>query len=649
MLKNFKEGSNITLLNTLRFNKADDNGKFAEYITLIYKDRDTGLKYQETIKDPDYEYYVVDPDRRVDYNRLFIEKENAHKIVVKHKDLEKDIAKRINASDFYYENIKNGNRRENQKLHLHPDIFMSDMNIEDHYKFRFSNLYNNTPCTITKSFFDIEEDTIDIDGFPQPGQCPINAISLILQEQKAIYVFLLRNLNNPQIEEFEKTVNDGSIFQELNQFVINAVGGPAAARKYSINFSFNFMFYDQEEEINLIADLFNAINNFKPDYVLAWNMAFDMVHIIERIRKLGYAPEDIICHEDFKEKVAEYRVDERNLNNNAERGDYALISSYSTFMCQMIQFDSRRKGQSKFAQSNLDYIGENVAKVKKLDYKHITTDISLLPYKSYKTFVFYNIMDTIVQYCIEVVTNDIGYIVQKSILNNTRISKGHRQTVYLTNRAAKEFYNDGFIIGNNVNKFNQKPEEKYPGAFVADPEKLNSYSKLEIHGRVVDIFQYLVDFDYSSLYPSIIRQFNIAANTQIGRIMIRDMIHNKENLRNWDKWTREISFAEDIQCQVWIEFCCRWLHLADYTTIYHEIEEFFTKVMRATYGLRDYDRYGNYLPFINIPKNASFQPLVPLKDERPYYEEGNFVTEETVNTIWEGWRANAIAHPNQQY
>lgn len=496
MIKGRNPGDNITIMNTM-FRRGQDpkDNKFKDFLTLVYKDCDTGLKYKEEIIDPDYEYYVAKEGSRTNYNRLFIERENTEKITVPYKDLEKDIATRLGMKDFYYQNITNGNRSENRKLHLHPDIFNSDVNIEDHYRFRFNNLYKNEQCPITKSFFDIEVDTISMAGdFPQPGECPINAISLILQDRREVYAFLLRNKNNPLIAEFENQVKDGSIFPELQSFVTGWVGEELSA-KYNLNFKYNFLFYDEEDEINLIKDLFNAFNNFKPDFALAWNMSFDVPYIIERIRRLGYAPEDIMCHPDFDHKFVHYYVDERMMSEFAERGDFALISSYTTFLDQMIHFASRRKGQNKFISFTLDAIGEAIAKVRKLDYKHITTNISELPYKDYKAFVFYNIMDTIVQYCIEFMTGDLEYLFGKCNINNTRYSKAHRQTVYLTNRGAKEFYNEGLIMGNNVNKYNQKPTEKFPGAFVAEPLQVNNHSRLKIYGRLVDIFDNCDDFD----------------------------------------------------------------------------------------------------------------------------------------------------------
>ena len=646
MIKNAKPGDNITLMGTTFWRGVDPkDNSFKDYLTLVYKDCDTGLKYAEEKENPDYEYYIATPDNRVNYNRMFIPEDQTETIVVPYRDIEKDIAKKVGMTEYFYENIKNGNRSANRKLHLHPDVFNSDMNIEDHYMFRFSRMYKNEPCNITKAFFDIESDTISMVGdFPQPGECPINAISLILQEQKKIYVFLLRNPANPQIAEFEKEVHSGTIFTELSEFVINAVGGPAMAEKLKVNFSYNFLFYDLEDEILLIADLFAAINSFKPDFALAWNMGFDVPYIIARINKLGYNPEDIMCHSDFKNKIARYYVDERNMSEFAERGDFAQIACYTTYLDQMIHFASRRKGQSKFISFTLDYIGETIAKVKKLDYKHITTNIAELPYKNYKTFVFYNIMDTIVQYCIEALTGDIDYVFTKSNINCTRYCKAHRQTVYLTNRITKDIRaNNGFIIANNYNKFNQKPTEKFPGAFVADPLQLSDYAKIKVLGRAIDCCDNCDDFDYASLYPSIIRQFNIAPNTQIGMVIIdREFSHLQSIISNN---TVAGAFMEDIQSQVWIEFASRWFYLADYTTLYHEVEYFFTNIMNPMYGLRLFTRQGLIIPMIDIKKDLVISPMEFFDEKskiQDHYIEPNLKR-------WEEWRSYATANPNQQF
>ena len=133
--------------------------------------------------------------------------------------------------------------------------------------------------------------------FPEMGECPINAVSYIYNG--TVHSFLLRDSNNPLIEEFEKSIN-ADLFQELHQFVINAVGGIKKAEKYHIDqLSYEFSFFD--EEIALIQNLFMLINKQEPDFLLAWNMAFDIPYIIERLYQLGYDPKDILCHPSFND------------------------------------------------------------------------------------------------------------------------------------------------------------------------------------------------------------------------------------------------------------------------------------------------------------------------------------------------------------
>lgn len=614
LLKGYPDGSDITLMNTIYLypTKNPETNKWDKgSITLICKDNNTGRKFYETKDNPDYEFYVTKPDVVLEHNELFIDKDKVDKMVVPYNDLEKEIAVLTNNTEFYYNNIKNGNRYANKMLHMHPSVFMSDTHIEDHYRFRFSNHYSNNICNISKAYFDIEADTINMRGdFPEMGECPINAVTVIDEANNQVYTFLLRNDRNPLIKDFENSVSK-NLFAELKEFIRDTVGGWKNEHRLGLkDLNFNLLFYDEDDEINLIRDMFLLINTSQPDFVLAWNMSFDIPYTIERIRKLGYNPEDIICHPDFKRKVAKYYIDERNKNDLAERGDYAIISSYSVYLDQMIHFASRRKGQAQFTSFSLDAIGGLVAKVHKLDYSHITTNIAELPYRDYKTFVFYNIMDTIVQKCIESKTGDINYIFSKCINNNTRYQKGHRQTVYLANRGCSEFLKEGFIIGNNVNKRNPAPETKFPGAFVGDPARVSDYSKLKMHGVPIDVFDNLDDFDYTALYPSVLREFNMAPNTQIGMVVIPEAINDKENKFNSEKYTRSGAFIEDLQSGVYLEFCNRWLNMGNYLELYKDIIEYFHNIRIPFDQLKWCTPQGLIIPADVYNKDLNIRPVI---------------------------------------
>lgn len=587
LIGSYPEGYDLSLLNTIyHYPRKDSEGKWSlPAIDLIIKDNVSGEKFLHTIENPLYEYYMILGDKQIPHYTLeYAPIEDCKRILVPYNQLQKDIMTRLNMLDDYYTNIKMGNRSANKSIcNNNPAVLLSDQDIEDNIRFQFSNVYKNSYTKPSKSYLDIEVDTIDCEGdFVLPGECPINAVSFIDDKTLTVHSFLLRNTNNPLIQEFENNTYSRSLEMELKQFVMNTVGkgNTDKIKKYKIDkFSFQFHFFD--EEIELIQSLFNYINNLKPDLVLAWNASFDFTYIIERIKTLGYNPKDIICHPDFKYRECEYVVDERNQFVYEERNDYAKISSYSIYTDQMIHFASRRKGGKALPSYKLDYTGETVCEVNKLDYSHITTNLAQLPYLDYKTFVFYNIMDTIVQYCIETKSNDLDAAYNNVLVDNTRWAKIYRQTTYLKNRAAKSYYNMGFISGNNPNQ--NTPKTKFPGAFVANPALNSDYCKMRMEdGQYISVMDNLSDEDFTALYPSVCSEDNMSRNTLIAHISIPDKVYEYENRFHRDdtKWKRESQFGDEYQSHCWLDFFNHWFHFASYEEMYDDVVEYFTSVRR---------------------------------------------------------------------
>ena len=185
-------------------------------------------------------------------------------------------------------------------------------------------------------------------------------------------------------------------------------------------------------------------------------------------------------------------------------------------------------------------------------------------------------MDVIVQKCIEHKTNDLEYIFSKCVINNTIYRKGHRQTIYLINRMASDWFKKGFVIGNNCNKGNPKPP-KYLGALVGNPLHTNDFSKIKVDGHALWICDNLQDYDYKSLYPSIMGEFNIAPNTQIGRIDIPEKVYAHENTYHIDdeKYSRGGEFIENMVTDNIIEYAHRWFHLGNIKEIIEDIDEYY--------------------------------------------------------------------------
>lgn len=503
--RKYPEGSNLTILNTYynypTYDPETHKKIMDDFLVIVYKNLDTNKTEYEIIRKPTYMYYVLKPEYKMpDYNLLFIERDKVEPREVPYNDLLKDIATITGNEEFYKSNLVNGNRKENQKLFTCTNIFNADNDIESHYRFRFANTYQNNICSLRKGFFDIEVDskfsTVDIVN-SDTADSPINCVSFINDADDVCYTFILREKRNPLVNIFEDKVNSGTIDQKvIHDFVVSAVGGEEKAHKFGLeNTKFNLYFYDYE--IQLLRDLFATMHKSNLDWIEGWNSSsFDLVYIINRIIALGYDPADIMCDQTWPIKTIKNFVDERHINEFAERTDYTFISGTTIFVDQMIQYASRRKSKiGSYKSFRLDDIGELEAGVKKLDYSHITTQIEELPWLDFETFVLYNIMDTVVQKCIEKSTGDLDYIFAKCVVNNTPYKKGHRQTVYLTNRMQADWFKKGLIIGDNVNKFLPPPTEKFPGALVHDPKKTGDYCKLILGGRAILVLDNLVDFD----------------------------------------------------------------------------------------------------------------------------------------------------------
>lgn len=615
LLTDYPQGSDLTIINTIYHYpvKNEKTGKYKkDYMTVVYKDNTTGEKKHKIIYRPEYTFYKLDKDPG--YNLFFEYIDKLEPVTCKYTDIEKKIAEITNNLDFFYDNIRNRNRKANDQLHTLNTILGSDIDIEDYYRLLFDLQYKNDPCLITKAYFDIEVDTIHMKGdFPILGECPINAISFINESTNQVFIFLLRNKENSLIQEFENETTKDDFYNELQNFIIENVGGIDKAKKYGVdNLSFNFLFFD--DELELIQNFFIIVNKLCPDFLIAWNMAFDVPYIIERLKNIGVDPAQIMSDPTFKEKFADYYIDEIHKNLYEARGDFYNIACHTVYLDQLIHFASRRKGQSQFPNYKLDTAGSIIAGVKKLDYSHITTQISKLPYLDYKTFVFYNIMDTVVQKCIESKVADIDYIFNKCLMNNTRYAKGHRQTYYLTNRAIREFRKSGYIFGNNVNKYLAE-KKSFEGAMVNDPTHNSDYAKLKQNGEVFNIAKNLDDYDYKSLYPSITRENNLAPNTLISKITIPNKVHKKENNFFNKFYDRGGAYIEDLMSENYIEFSHRWLGLANVKEMIEDLKEYFTN--HPFVNMTDLDEINHpvYTPIRFVDKEKFvYSPIV-------YYDE----------------------------
>ena len=516
--------SNEYLLLNVLYHRPTKESNYKDYASLVFKNITTGKKVLLTLEDPPYLMYVAKPEYR-DYKHYPSYKplDEVYQKKVKFKSILKEIAKigGKQTENFFDACIKNNRFGERKELHKYPYVLATDYDYRNYFRCEWMLHYHDYDMkfSLSKLYGDIEVDGIDVAGFPTPDVCPVNAMTIVDATDRIVYTFLLDNPDNPQIGEFLDNLDEFK--KECHE---------AFDESYGV---FEYQVFMVQEEIVMLQQIFALINKLERDFMLFWNMGFDIPYIINRIKALGYDPKEIMCDPDFVRPELYYREDHRH-HDFKNKNDVFTISSKTVYLDQMSQYIKIRKARSELKSVKLNAIAKSELKDEKLDYSD-EADIKTLPYKNYKKFVLYNIKDTLLQYGIEEKTHDIDNVFNRALTNATQYESVFSQTILLKNRAYLSYYKQGFIIGNNRNldytrgrdfeEDKDDDEEGFEGALVADP-LLNERVGVPILGRPSKyIFSKVIDFDFSSMYPNITISHNIGTVPMIGKLQVDGFAH----------------------------------------------------------------------------------------------------------------------------
>jgi DNA polymerase elongation subunit (family B) len=570
----------IMLINVI-YNQPSAQTNWVDSIDVIYKDLSNNKKYLETIINPTMDVYFTKPEfRNYDYPKYTMPIEQLEIKNISCKNATRDIAKIAGGkfAEYYRQCVETKNRKAMKNLHKYKYVMASDYDPESYYRIQFSCHYlNDKPKPITKLYSDIEVDGINIEGFVSDGVAPINAITLIDETTKKCFTFALRNEKNPQIQELEDNIE--AFKHECHKMFDESYGA----------FEYNILFYDEKDEIIMLKDYFNLIHTLKRDFIMFWNMNFDANYLMDRITELGYNPADIMCHPDFPTKRCYYYADKKNFAVKMKK-DAFTISDYTTWIDQMILYAQIRKGQSELGSVKLNIIGKKELGDEKLDYSE-EANIKTLPYVNYQKFLLYNIKDVLLQFGIERKTSDLDNLYTRSILNSVAYKKVFSQTALLRNRCYVDYLKQGYVIGNNINlDYNKdwdsdddEDDEKFAGALVGDPVLNSSKNGMVVNGvRNKYIRKYVIDFDFSSLYPSIKIAHNIAPHTLVGKISLDEKVYDKYtafemNNDKGDMYDSGKDFMENILCQNPVMTGVRWFNLPNMMEILEMVANEFGK------------------------------------------------------------------------
>jgi DNA polymerase elongation subunit (family B) len=348
-------------------------------------------------------------------------------------------------------------------------------------------------------FIDIETEVVD--GFPE---------ALDTKDENGV---VIKEGASTRVLSISIVYNDKIIIlglKELSEDSISNINNMTNKyfEKYGAEYKLKYVKYDDEFDM-----LYNFFNKMVPKMPLmtGWNfLKYDWQFLVNRSKKLTKWVNG-----------KEYKIDPRVSSPTKKiskiwRTDYEVPVHRMVFDYMMLYeiLDTSIKVKES---SSLDFVSNKLVGVEKIKY---SGSLQKLYEEDYEKFMYYNTVDSVLVQKIHEARNYISIIYAISSLSRIRIidvinvPKGALASLAITEGVLR----NRFRTMDNIVLFkddDQEAESTISGGWVKDP--------------VVGMNQWVVTYDFASLYPTTQRQFYITPETFVG---IVDPIDKKRCTNN---------------------------------------------------------------------------------------------------------------------
>ena len=327
-------------------------------------------------------------------------------------------------------------------------------------------------------FIDIENEILT-SGKPQPhlAEGAIQSISIV--NKNKILVIGTEPLNQSQVESIESDVN-------------------IHFKKFETKYIFKYIQY--KNEYDLLHNFFNKLVPKMP-VLSGWNFKnYDWVYLVSRARKIGVDP-DV---SSFTRKMNKPFSAVSNGKYGAKI-DYAEIPAHRIIVDYMELYSKWDTSIKVKESDSLDFVSERVLgkECKKVNYEG---DLTRLHREDYKKFIFYNAVDSCLVQRIHIKMKYVDILYGMAVLGKIKV-KDAISTLALTEGILREKLRDQknivLVRDEHIDEYGDTDVSSIKGGWVKEP----------VRGMAT----WTCCFDFASLYPTTMRQFNISADSYKGQ------------------------------------------------------------------------------------------------------------------------------------
>ena len=332
-------------------------------------------------------------------------------------------------------------------------------------KFRTEEFLCSLPEEVTKDIYEFNQPEVwfcDIevevaDEFPDPAVAatPVLAVALVNTEGK-VFVMGTKELKYDQITSIQKKISD--------YFV-----------KFNIDIVFTYEHFKSEAEM-----LFTLFDKWfkKMPLITGWNFTgFDWKFLINRAKRIGIDPS-------------------RCSVNGVLKGEECFPQH--KVIVDYLDLYKRWDRVIKIKENNkLETVAQAALGISKIKYNGTFMD---LYNTDYETYVFYNAVDTFLVYLIDKKLKTLQTFLMLGNITRVEVTRAI-SPIWMTEAIlTREFYKRKKVVAEF--KKNVKTAA-FEGAYVKQPEP--------------GMHEWIATFDFASLYPSTMRQWNISPEAYHGK------------------------------------------------------------------------------------------------------------------------------------
>jgi DNA polymerase elongation subunit (family B) len=317
-------------------------------------------------------------------------------------------------------------------------------------------------------FVDIETEIVD--GFPKPEEAKsrILSFSIITPERKAI-VLGLEDMSPAQIKKLEEDTN--AHFKDYDQ-------------------DWEFSYYKFKDEYNM---LYTFLHKFLPKFPMmtGWNFInYDWQYIVNRCKRLQI---------DLTQVAITGALDKKD-----SRPLHMGILDY------MQLYDKYDRSVAVKESNSLDFVSGAVLDVKKIKF---TGGLQELYENNFAKYIYYNVVDSCLVYYIDEKLRSMEVLLTLATITRMPLYKAASPVAVTESLIARKLAADNKKIAVEWDR-DTKKDTKYEGAFVKQP--------------IVGYYSGVSAFDFASLYPSVMRQFNISPDSFVEMIPEMEVIQKRK-------------------------------------------------------------------------------------------------------------------------